>query len=146
MFDGNALARRTQEVIATIRSHAWKRVCQKMMGRLPGTRRRRLRDSASMAGRGQSCISRCPRHVHFASDHDRNADIAALRIWVNRYRVAMSALRPFIPQFQTLCCVAANVEMAAADTGDADEVFGERALFSVCAFLQPLQLVASLCM
>ena len=37
---------------------------------------------------------------------------ASKRTWqVDRYRNAMSALRPFIAQFQTWCCSVANVEM-----------------------------------
>jgi hypothetical protein len=46
----------------------------------------------------------------------KEADVGLMSDMVNRYRNAMSALRPFTPQSQTLPCGEANVEKGQEET------------------------------
>ena len=46
------------------------------------------------SGQGQNSVfRRCPRHVPFPSNHDRNADIPALRIWAKSRHMHRSKRR-----------------------------------------------------
>ena len=61
----------------------------------PGTEQPALQHiQPPTSGQGQNSVfRRCPRHVPFPSNHDRNADIPALRIWAKSRHMHRSKRR-----------------------------------------------------